>query len=347
MKNEENSHFTNKCFLNDSAKMTFIVLAVVAIVAGITRLRKTVTVTIDGNEKSIVTYKSKVKDVLSDNNILISQKDKISKNLESKIVDGDNIYIKKAMSVKINVDNKEIYLVTTEDNVKDMLEAENIEIDDDDKVTPSLDEPISDGMNVSVVRVETKLVKQTEPLEYSTVVKKDDNLLKGTRKIVQKGQNGEKQISLKVVYENGKEVLRKVVSESIIKQPVSQIIAVGNMGTITPSRGGSLNYSKVIRMTATAYTANEACTGKEPGDYGFAITASGTKVKRNVNGYSTIAVDPRVIPLGTKVYVEGYGLAIAEDTGGAIKGNKIDLYMDSYSDAVNWGVRSVNVYILK
>ena len=75
-------------------------------------------------------------------------------------------------------------------------------------------------------------------------------------------------------------------------------------------------------------------------------TASGTTVRRNPSGYSTLAVDPRVIPLGTKVYVEGYGYAIAEDTGGAIKGNKIDVYMNTVAECYNWGVRNVNVYIL-
>ncbi|OAA87287.1 3D domain-containing protein [Clostridium coskatii] len=103
----------------------------------------------------------------------------------------------------------------------------------------------------------------------------------------------------------------------------------------TLSRGGSgsLSYSQALTMEATAYC-------------GDAITASGSATVRNPNGYSTIAVDPRVIPLGTKVYVEGYGYAVACDTGGAIKGNIIDLFVNSESEAENWGRRSVTVYIL-
>ncbi len=86
-------------------------------------------------------------------------------------------------------------------------------------------------------------------------------------------------------------------------------------------------------MEATAYA-------------GDGITASGNGTNRNPNGYSTIAVDPRVIPLGSRVYVEGYGYAIAHDTGGDIKGNRIDLFMNSEAECNSWGRRSVKVYIL-
>ena len=103
----------------------------------------------------------------------------------------------------------------------------------------------------------------------------------------------------------------------------------------TLSRGGSgsLSYSQALTMEATAYC-------------GDGVTASGSSTVRNPNGYSTIAVDPRVIPLGTKVYVEGYGYAVACDIGGAIKGNIIDLFVNSQAEAENWGRRSVTVYIL-
>ena len=103
----------------------------------------------------------------------------------------------------------------------------------------------------------------------------------------------------------------------------------------TLSRGGSgsLSYSQALTMEATAYC-------------GDGVTASGSATVRNPNGYSTIAVDPRVIPLGTKVYVEGYGYAVACDIGGAIKGNIIDLFVNSQAEAENWGRRSVTVYIL-
>lgn len=104
-------------------------------------------------------------------------------------------------------------------------------------------------------------------------------------------------------------------------------------GSLSRGMSSSASYSQVLSMQATAYA-------------GDGITASGTPTKRDINGYSTIAVDPRVIPLGSRVYVEGYGYAIAEDIGGAIKGNIIDVFFYSESEAQSWGRRPVKVYIL-
>ncbi len=101
-------------------------------------------------------------------------------------------------------------------------------------------------------------------------------------------------------------------------------------------------------MSATAYDLSYASTGKRPGDRYYGITASGTTARPG-----TVAVDPRVIPLGTKLYVESldgtsdYGFAIAEDKGSAIKGKKIDLFFNSNRSAMNFGRRNVKVYILK
>lgn len=107
---------------------------------------------------------------------------------------------------------------------------------------------------------------------------------------------------------------------------------VDNSGDIATGTIG--NVVKTLTMESTAY-------------YGHGTTALGLKPVRNPNGLSTIAVDPNVIPLGTKVYVSGYGLAIAADTGGAIKGNIIDVFLNSYEECYSWGRRQVTVQILE
>ncbi|MCL6560420.1 MAG: 3D domain-containing protein, partial [Firmicutes bacterium] len=101
---------------------------------------------------------------------------------------------------------------------------------------------------------------------------------------------------------------------------------------------GTKNAPGSITVEATGYTAGPESTGKKPGDPGYGITATGTKAKRG-----TVAVDPSVIPFGTKMFIPGYGYGIAEDTGGAIKGNKIDLFFDSVEEAMAWGRRMVTV----
>jgi 3D (Asp-Asp-Asp) domain-containing protein len=102
--------------------------------------------------------------------------------------------------------------------------------------------------------------------------------------------------------------------------------------------------TKVLSADLTAYTAGPESTGKHPGDPGYGVTSSGAYVKDN----HTIAVDPQVIPIGTRVYIEGLGIRVAEDTGGAIKGNRIDVYMSDLGAAIQFGYKkNVLVYMLE
>lgn len=105
----------------------------------------------------------------------------------------------------------------------------------------------------------------------------------------------------------------------------------------------SLNVKSVLSADLTAYTAGYESTGKSPGDPEYGVTASGKYVKEQ----QTIAVDPSVIPIGTKVYIEGIGVRVAEDTGGAIIGNRIDVYMSDLSAAIQFGYKkNIKVYVL-
>ena len=319
-----------------------VVLILLSAAVTIWGLRNTVEVVVDGQKVEITTLSKNLKTVLENNGITVAQKDKVSVELDSKVNDGDIIYINKAVDVQVVVDGKNLSIASAEKTVKDMLEAENIKISQEDKITPSIDENLQAGMTVEVTRVDKELIKEVQPIAFETETRKNSELNQDVEEVVQDGSNGERTITTEVVYENGKEVNRRVVKEVVSKNPINKIIDIGTLAVVRPSRGGNgqdFAYSSMISCMSTAYTSDRGDSGT--------VTATGTTVRRNPDGYSTVAVDPRVIPLGTKLYIEGYGLAIAEDTGGAIVGNKVDVYVDSYDEAVNWGRRQVNVYILK
>lgn len=182
-------------------------------------------------------------------------------------------------------------------------------------------------------------IVQRESIPYSTLRKSSAELRSGTSKTVQAGKNGEKQVKYKVYSMGDEEVRRETVSSSILQKPVQEIVKVG---TTAPKRfasrgGGYFGGGKVVSMIATGYTASPA----ENGGNTSGRAATGLKI-----GHGVVAVDPRYIPLGTRLYIEGYGYAVAADTGGAIKGNRIDLGHDTHRAAQNVGRRSVRVHIL-
>lgn len=334
-------------FSNGPKAIFIVVLVMLGITISVSNQRKVIEVSIDGKQSKIVTFRSTLRRALVAADISVGPKDKTSIGLDNEIKDGDKINIKRAVKVSVYADGKQFDVLTADDNVADMLADENVGYNEDDKVAPSAYASIKPGMQVVVTRYDEKVVKSVKPIDYATEIKKDDNMEKGAQKVIQEGESGEKLISEKVLYEDGKEVGRYVISETIKKLPIQKIVAMGTLGVYTPSRGGKVLYRNSLRMKSTAYSADYLSTGKYPGNSGYGITATGTVAKRNSSGYSSVAVDPRIIPLGTKLYIDGYGYAVAEDIGGAIKGNKIDLYFNGEGEVYNWGVRWVDVYILK
>lgn len=328
-------HFKRVFSNGPKAKIVLCSIVTSVLILTIYNMRTTVIVRIDNEEQRIVTYKGTVKGALQSNDITLGEKDKVSPQLEDRINDDDIISIKRAVPIEVYVDGETLEIQTAESNIEDMLEAENITLNEDDKLSIPADTLITEDLKLKVTRVETKDIVETQALDYQTVVKNDDSMDKGMSKVVQEGTQGEKEVTVKVIYEDGVEVERKVVGEKITKEPTSKVVHQGTLSYVALSRGGDskLYYKQALSVKASAYA-------------GDGITATGTVPKRNPSGLSTIAVDPRVIPLGTKVYVEGYGYAVAEDTGGAIKNNKIDIFMNSTRECYQWGVRTVNLYVV-
>ncbi|WP_042147537.1 G5 and 3D domain-containing protein [Paucisalibacillus sp. EB02] len=295
-----------------------------------------VIVTIDGKEKEYFTVEDTVADFLKDQNLSVSEHDDLSLQLSDEITNGISLSISTAYQVVIQDGGKEKKAWTTGGSVKELLKSNGIQLSELDNVKPALDQAISKDTTISIVRVEKKKEEVTDSIAFKTETREDSSLAKGKEQVIAAGEDGSVVKTYEVTYENGEEVNRELVAEEVTKESKNRIVAIGtkepqNLVTLSASDG------KEYTMTASAFTATcDGCSG---------YTATGINLKANPD-MKVIAVDPSVIPLGTKVWVEGYGEAIAGDTGGNISGMRIDVHVPSKSDAYKWGVRKVKVIIL-
>ena len=232
--------------------------------------------------------------------------------------------------------------------VKELLSDLKIKVDDDDIVIPELDTELKSEGKISIIKVDVKVIEKEVEAPFKTIKKKNKELTHKQSKILIQGVNGKNKVKCKEYYAGDKLIKEEVIHVETLVKPIDQVFEEGTKDVFTNDRG-DFTARKAIKMVATAYEAGPRSTGKRPGDKGYGITASGARAKRG-----TVAVDPRVIPLGTKLYIKSltpgvpdYGFAIAQDTGGAIKGNKIDLFMDTVWECLQFGRRPVMVYILK
>ncbi len=190
-------------------------------------------------------------------------------------------------------------------------------------------------------KVTTKIVERREQTPPPTLFEVNRRLPPRHKVLKAEGKPGEKIVVWRVYYRNGKELKRVKLEEQTLEPPQPRIYEIGVHGHIASrgavGRNGSFRTAKVLEMHASAYTPH-----RSGGGTGSGYTASGLPA-----GYGLVAVDPRVIPLGTVLYVEGYGMAIAADTGRAIKGHKIDLCFATRQQALQFGRRKVRVHILR
>ncbi len=226
------------------------------------------------------------------------------------------------------VDGDNSQTITTDaQTVQNVLEELQIKLGIHDRVEPELTEECTD--TIKITRVEKKQVVEEVALDYAIEKKEDPHLYKGEQRILEKGKKGLERSVFEIVIENGQEISKNLIEKVVVSKPKTQIVAYGTRQIA--SRGGQeLEFDRVLTMSATAYThtGNKTYTGIWP-------------------SVGIVAVDPKVIPLGTRLYIDGYGYATAMDTGGAIKGNKIDLFFETRAEALKWGRRNVQVFVLK
>ncbi|WP_415818392.1 ubiquitin-like domain-containing protein [Mesobacillus thioparans] len=299
---------------------------------------KQVEVIQDQENKKYWTAADTVGDFLKEQKIVINEHDKLSPNPDAKLKQDVKIAIQRAFPLKLTVGGKEQEVWSTSTTVADFLSQQGITLNEMDRVEPALKQTVTKDAVINVTRVEKVTDVVEEPISYAVITQKDSKLEKGKQKVVTEGQEGLLSKEYEVVLENGKEVSRKLVSEKTMKEKKDKVVAMGTKVIVAQvSRGSSEPAGNEFYVSSTAYTANcNGCSG---------YTSTGINLRANPNA-KVIAVDPSVIPLGTKVYVEGYGYAIAADRGSAIKGNKIDVFFASKSDAYRWGRKKVKIKIL-
>ena len=320
---------------------------------------KEVTISVDGNQLKVWTTETHVKDILKEANIEVSDLDSLVQELDTEIGADNNIDIQKAFQVSLVDGGDKRQVWSTPTTVANFLKHQGIQLNEYDRVENNLTninltDVITPQSNIIVVRVEKVIDVVEDSLDFTIEKKQDASLQEGKQKDVTAGQKGLKNKTYEIIKENGKVVAKNLQSEIVVKEPQNQVVAVGTKTVVpnipsvasvasvasasTVSRGSteSVNGSEFY-VTATAYTAYcKGCSG---------TSAAGIDLRSNPE-LKVIAVDPSVIKLGSKVWVEGYGIAVAADTGGAIKGNKIDIFVPSETQAINWGVKIVRIKVL-
>ena len=272
-------------------------------------------------------------------------------------------------SVEITMANGyKMTVVTTKTNVEEILEDNNIVVEDDERVTPSLEDEITESNKITITNkseqevqiakisesgVQTsldeilksyspiieKIVVEQEAIPYETITKDASQGSTDTKnKVIQQGEDGIKEITYKVKYQNEEEIEKIKLSETVVKEPVNKIVQVQRNIT---SRAGSTIANANINTTGetkifkvTAYCSCAKCCGKATGR-----TAAGTQATAG----HTVAASGQ-FAFGTKLIINGQQYTV-EDRGGAIQGNRIDIYMNSHAEAVAWGVKYLPVQV--
>ncbi len=340
---KKRSMFTRICAvaLAVSAAMSVFELRVSA--------RNTYVIT-DGDRVTVhTTYATDPTDVLTEAGVVLGETDIFETTPTD---DGHEITILRSMEITVDNCGVVTTVLSYGETVRELLERGGITYSRGATISADLDAQVTADMKIIITDTLVSQDGYTLSIPFETEYQSTDLLDKGVEVVLTHGVNGEKFCQAQVTYVNGKETGRVILSEEITTEPVKQVVAVGTGktngknkkpiigdGVIITPEGDVLTYKDMDIFRATAYTHTD------PG-CGF-YTATGTRVH-----VGSVAVDPTVIPYGTRMFIvtkDGryiYGVATAEDCGGSIKQNRIDLYFPTYDECIQFGVRNCYVYFL-
>ena len=325
-----------------------LALSLMALLAQ-TAFAKTYVIT-DGER--VVTYTSFATDpaeVLGQAGVSLNEYDTYT----TEAVEGtQTISIRRAQEVTVHYHGEVMRATTLGETAGELLRRLNLDVSGEDVTSHGLDTQTYDGMVLRVDRIVTLQETYTTTIAHEVYYCNDPAIPKGTQDVLTPGEDGEMLCTAGVTYVNGEESERTVLSQTVTKMPTTEVIGIGTGaqtgeegelvigdGYILLPTGELLTYTRTDTVRATAYTHTDAGC-----DF---TTATGTTVHRG-----TVAVDPRYIPYGTRMFIMAsdgsyvYGIATAEDCGGDIKGDRMDLYLPTFDECMEFGRRRCTIYFL-
>ena len=305
-------------------------------------IHRAVSITVDDGSVpyTLFTTAATVGDALLRESVTLYLGDRVQPSLGSRINPGMRVYIQRSKPIIVAADGRTIQTRTRGETVGAALMDLGLTVAGMDVVTPALHQVLVDHTKVKIVRVSEVTLVESEEIPFESISVPDDTLEIDHQRLAQAGVNGEYRKRWKVRYEDGAEANRSLVDEWRAAEPVTRMLAYGRM--LVPrtldTPDGPVTYWRKIRMYATSYSPARSGTPKTAAWYGR--TRIGMTLRKGL-----VAIDPKVIPFHTPLYIPGYGKALAADTGGGVRGKWIDLgYEDHDYESWHWWV---DVYVLE
>lgn len=323
--------------------------AEIAVESGSEEPEKNISVVLDvnGKQTKLMVSQGTVADAIDEAGVKPGKNQIVFPTLNTQVKNSMIVKICTAKPVEVTADGKTGLMVLAYGNVVDSLKLAGVKLGSEDILSVKRDEKVENIKKLTIQRVTYNEVSQKSSIDFEKVTENSDEVELGETKIGTKGEKGEKLIIKKVKYIDGKAVKETVVSETVTKKPVNEVTLIGTKGvattggagTFTDSNGVTVAYKEMFTGSGTAYTAPAG-----------ASTATGAPAH-----HGGVAIDPTMIPYGSRLYVESvdgsivYGYCTAIDTGGFCDDGSgiIDVFYDTYDECVNWGRRDVNVYVIE
>lgn len=333
-----------------AAALVLVGAATVSVLSQTVFAKNTYRITVGDQVVVHTTYETDPAEILEEAGITVNDVDKVE-TLPTDAEGVSEITVVRGQNVTIDYCGERTEVIAYGETVEQLFDRLGISIREESDISVAPNAQVTEDMEISITTTIVSEDAYTVATPFETVYQKTDLLPAGKEVVLTKGVEGQTICTAEVTYVNGKEENRKVLSEKIATEPVTEVIAVGTGngsakkgeyivgdGVLITETGDVLTFTHRRTFKATAY-----CRIEEGGE----ITSTGTPTR-----VGAIAVDPRVIPYGTRMFIatkDGayvYGVATAEDCGGSIKGERLDLFYETMDECVIFGVRDCDVYFL-